>query len=79
MRHTRTKSLAVSAFFVLLSLMAQVARAQDERSHAVAPNALEIAYTVSMRRPHTHMLEVEARLRYANAAPTMRSTACPFL
>src|SRR5205823_2622077 len=59
MRHTRTKSLAVSAFFVLLFLAAHGARAQDERSRAVAPDAPEIAYTVSMRRPHTHMLEVE--------------------
>src|SRR5437763_9571775 len=77
MRHTRTKSLAASAFFVLLSLSAQGARAQDERSRAVAPNAPEIAYTISMRRPHTHMLEVEARLRYANAAPNSVSLRMP--
>ena len=77
MRHTRTKSLAVSAFFVLLSLSAQGARAQDERSRAVAPNAPEIAYTISMRRPHTHMLEVEARLRYAAAAPNSVSLVMP--
>jgi len=77
MRHTRTKSLAASAFFVLLSLAAQGARAQDERSRAVAPNAPEIAYTVSIRKPQTHLLEVEARLRYAAAAPNSVALRMP--
>src|SRR5438067_8192879 len=77
MRHTRTKSLAVSAFFVLLSLSAHAAHAQDERSRAAQPNAPEINYTVSIRKPHTHLLEVEARLRYASAAPTSLSLRMP--
>src|SRR5437763_956402 len=78
MRHTRTKSLAASAFFVLLSLSAQGALAQvDQRSRAPVHDAPEIAYTISMRRPHTHMLEVEARLRYAAAAPNSVSLVMP--
>jgi predicted metalloprotease with PDZ domain len=65
------KSLALVASLILLSLAATAAaRAQgDQRSRAVAPNAPEIGYTVSMPRPHTHLLEVEARLRYSAAAP----------
>ncbi|HWW74218.1 MAG TPA: hypothetical protein VNZ44_02415, partial [Pyrinomonadaceae bacterium] len=74
MRHTRTKSLAL---FLLLFLPASVARAQDERSRAVPPNAPEIAYTVSMPRPHTHLFEVEARLRYAAQAPASVELVMP--
>jgi predicted metalloprotease with PDZ domain len=67
--HTRAKSLAVIALFFLLSSAAQTARAQtDRRSRAVPPNAPEIGYTVSMPKPHTHLLEVEARLRYTASA-----------
>ncbi len=70
MRHTRTKSLAPAAYMLLLLLLAAPAalgvRAQttDRRSRAVPANAPEIAYIVSMPRPHTHLFEVEARLRY---------------
>ena len=67
MRHTRTKPLALFASLFLLA--AGAARAQDERSRAVPAGAPEIAYTVSMPRPHTHLFEVEARLRYASSAP----------
>jgi predicted metalloprotease with PDZ domain len=65
MRHTRAKLLA---FFTSLLLLTAYVNAQtDERSRTPAPDAPEITYTVSMPRPHTHMLEVEARLRYASA------------
>ena len=71
MRHMRTQSLALAAFLILLPFAAHSARAQaDERSRAVAPNAPEISYTVSMRKPYTHLLGVEARLRYSSGAPT---------
>jgi predicted metalloprotease with PDZ domain len=70
MRHTRAKSLAVIAILLLLSSAAPPLLAQtDQRSRAVPPDAPEIAYTVSMTRPQTHLLEVEARLRYAASAP----------
>jgi predicted metalloprotease with PDZ domain len=68
MRHSRAHSYALLTAVLLSALCAAAARAQTgERSREAAPNAPEIAYTVSMPRPHTHMLEVEARLRYANA------------
>lgn len=71
MRHTRTKSFALAACMLLLALAAPGARSQvaDQRSRAASPNAPEIAYTVSMPRPHTHLFEVGARLRYTGAAP----------
>jgi predicted metalloprotease with PDZ domain len=65
MRQTRAK---LPAFLTSILLLAATALAQtDERSRNVAPDAPEISYTVSMPRPQTHMLEVEARLRYATA------------
>ncbi|MDT5156751.1 MAG: hypothetical protein QOH51_1108 [Acidobacteriota bacterium] len=65
MRHTRTKPLALLASLVLLSLAATTAHAQgNQRERSVPPNAPEIGYTISIRRPQTHLFEVEARLRY---------------
>src|SRR5947209_29537 len=70
MRHTRAQSLALAAFLILLPFTAHSARAQaDERSRAAQPNAPEISYTVSIRKPYTHLLGVEARLRYSSGAP----------
>jgi predicted metalloprotease with PDZ domain len=75
MRHTRAKSLAVLISLLLLSIHA---RAQvNERSRTPAPNAPEIAYTVSMPRPYTHLLEVEVRLRYAAGAPAAVALVMP--
>ena len=78
MRHTRATSFALAASLLLLQLAAGTARAQapDPRSRAVPANAPEIAYTVSMPRPHTHLFEVEARLRYP-AAPTSLDLVMP--
>ena len=68
MRHTSARSYALLNVILLSLLLSTAAHAQaDERSRAQAPGAPEISYTVSMRRPQTHMLEVEARLRYASA------------
>jgi predicted metalloprotease with PDZ domain len=70
MRHTRTKRLALLASLILLSLAGTKARAQgNQRDRAVPGNAPEIAYTVSMTKPQTHLFEVEARLRYPASAP----------
>src|ERR1700750_230783 len=72
MRHTSARSYALLNVILLSFLFAHTALAQtDERSRAVAPNAPEIAYNVSMPKPQTHMLEVEARLRYASAPPAV--------
>jgi predicted metalloprotease with PDZ domain len=65
MRHTRAKLLAVITSLLLLNVCA-LAQA-DERSRTPAPNAPEISYTVSTPKPQTHLIEVEARLRYTSA------------
>ncbi|MET0625020.1 MAG: PDZ domain-containing protein [Pyrinomonadaceae bacterium] len=79
MRHTRAKTLALAACLATLQLAAAAVRAQspDPRSRAAAPNAPEIAYNVSMRRPHTHLLEVTARLQYRSAAPATVDLVMP--
>jgi predicted metalloprotease with PDZ domain len=78
MRQSRMNPLVVFASLLLLSLASHVARAQvDERSRTPAPNAPEIAYTVSMPKPYTHFLEVEARLRYAAGAPASVALVMP--
>ena len=78
MRHTRTQSLALAAFLILIPLAAQLARAQgDERSRAARPDAPEISYTVSMPKPYTHLLNVVARLRYSSGAPATLDLRMP--
>ena len=76
MRQTRALVFALLASLFPLSLGAH---AQDgERSRTSATPAPEIAYAVSIRRPHTHMLEVEARLRYpATGAPASVDLVMP--
>lgn len=72
MRHTRAKTLALAACLATLQLAAATlapAQSPNPRSRAAAPNAPDIAYTVAMPRPHTHLLEVTARLQYQRAAP----------
>src|SRR3712207_1507833 len=70
MRHTRPHAARaaslVLSLFALLVFDAQAAAAQN----AAAP---EIAYTVSMSQPHTHLLEVEARLRWREGAAPARA------
>jgi predicted metalloprotease with PDZ domain len=77
MRHTRAKSYAVAACLLLFSVNAARAQSGDQRSRAVPAGAPEIAYTVSMPRPHTHLFEVEARLRYGAAAPAALDLLMP--
>jgi predicted metalloprotease with PDZ domain len=59
MRHTRSQALALAALLLILSASSQAVYAQ-----AGAP---QIAYTVSMPRPETHLLEVETRLRWESS------------
>ncbi|HEV3470162.1 MAG TPA: PDZ domain-containing protein [Pyrinomonadaceae bacterium] len=63
MRQQRSQSLAVFTSLLIVVFAAAGARAEGQ---AAAP---EINFTVSMPRPHTHLLEVEMRLRYASGAP----------
>jgi predicted metalloprotease with PDZ domain len=82
MRHTRAKSLALAACLVTVTLQlaaapAATAQSPNPRSRAAAPNAPEIAYTVSMQRPHTHLFDVTARLQYRSAAPAAVDLVLP--
>lgn len=72
MRHTRLHA-ALAASFMLALFAVAPARAQ---SSAAAP---EISYTVSMSQPHTHLLEVEARLRWreGSTAPARAELVMP--
>jgi len=69
MRHTRAKSFASTACLFLLLLSVARAQTPDPRARAVPADAPDIAYTVSMPQPHTHLFNVEARLSYRGAAP----------
>jgi len=79
MLHTRTKSLALAACLFLLALSARTAPAQvaDQRARTLSAAAPEIAYVVSMPRPHTHLFEVETSLRYRGAAPASLDLVLP--
>jgi predicted metalloprotease with PDZ domain len=77
MRHTRAKSFALAATLFLLLLNVAHSQTTDQRSRAVPAGAPEIGYTVSMPRPHTHLFEVEARLRYTAAAPAALDLLMP--
>nr|MDQ3806367.1 peptidase M61 [Acidobacteriota bacterium] len=75
MRQPRSQSLAAVTSLVFLVFAVAHARAQgDVRAGSAAP---EINFTVSMPRPHTHLLEVETRLRYASAAPAAVDLVMP--
>lgn len=77
MRHTRAKSFALTACLFLFLIHAVRAQAPDQRARAVPADAPDINYTVSMPRPHTHLFEVEASLRYRGAAPAALDLLMP--
>jgi predicted metalloprotease with PDZ domain len=77
MRHTRAKSYALAACLSLLLLNVAQAQAPGPRSRAVPADAPEIAFNVSMPRPHTHLFNVEARVRYRAAAPAALDLLMP--
>jgi predicted metalloprotease with PDZ domain len=77
MRHTRAKSFALTATLVLFLLSGARAQVSDPRARAVPADAPEISYTVSMARPHTHLFDVEARLRYRASAPAALDLLMP--
>jgi predicted metalloprotease with PDZ domain len=72
MRHQFSSRAAGLALVVLLLAASQAAVAQDSRASAQP----EIAFTVSMSKPHTHLLEVEMRLR-ASRLPSQLNLIMP--
>jgi predicted metalloprotease with PDZ domain len=77
MRHTRAKSFALAACLSLCLLGVASAQVSNQRARTVPANAPEVAYTVSMKQPHTHLFDVEARLRYKAAAPAALELLMP--
>src|SRR5215213_5788952 len=79
MRHTRAKSFAPAAclFLFLLNAPAALSQSVDQRSRTVPAGAPEIAFNVSMPRPHTHLFNVEARVSYRAAAPASLDLLMP--
>lgn len=77
MRHTRAKSYALAACLFLFAVSAARAQTSGQRARAVAADAPEIVYTVSMPRPHTHLFNVEASLRYRGAPPAALDLLLP--
>ncbi len=77
MRHTCARSFALATTLFLFLLSGASAQVSDQRSRAVPADAPEISYTVSMPRPHTHLFEVEARLRYRADAPAALDLLMP--
>lgn len=77
MRHTRAKSFALAATLFLFLLNSAAAQVPAQRARAVPADAPEISYTVSMPRPHTHLFNVEARLRYRASAPAALDLRMP--
>jgi predicted metalloprotease with PDZ domain len=79
MRHTRAKSFAPAAclFLFLLNAPAAFSQSVEQRSRVVPAGAPEIAFNVSMPRPHTHLLNVEARVSYRASAPASLDLLMP--
>jgi len=80
MRHTRAHAHAVTPLFSLCVLLLTISGAaslaiaqtdgrRDGNSAGARQNAPDITFTVAMPQPHTHLLEVEMRVRFA-AAPS---------
>lgn len=66
-------SRAVGLALVLLLTAACVVSAQENRAGAQP----EISFTVSMRKPHTHLLEVEMRLKSSSRLPAQLNLVMP--
>lgn len=77
MRHTRAKTFALTACLFLSLLGGVRAQVSDQRSRVVPADAPEIAYTVSMARPQTHLFGVEAHVRYRASAPAALELLMP--
>lgn len=60
MNHTSFPAVKLAALTIVTIVFATATIAQTEKPRAAAP---QIAFTVSMPKPHTHMLEVEVRIK----------------
>ncbi|HEX8474289.1 MAG TPA: PDZ domain-containing protein [Pyrinomonadaceae bacterium] len=67
MRHFRTPALVLAFVWTLSLISLTEAQTNNRRTNTTNAAAPDIAYTVSMPEPHTHMLEVEMRVRSAAA------------
>ncbi len=65
MNQKYSSAVRVAALTILTAVCAAATIAQPEKSPAASP---QIAFTVSMPKPHTHMLEVEVRIKRRQAA-----------
>lgn len=76
MNHKYFSAVRLAALTILTAVCASAIIAQTEKPQAAAP---QIAFTVSMPKPHTHMLEVEVRIKHrADAsAPAEERLAMP--
>ncbi|MGI9067580.1 MAG: M61 family metallopeptidase [Pyrinomonadaceae bacterium] len=76
MNQKHSSLVGLAALTILTAVCAAVAIAQPEKSQAAAP---QISFTVSMPKPHTHMLEVEVRIkrRQGAAAPAEELLVMP--
>jgi predicted metalloprotease with PDZ domain len=72
MRPFRLHALWLPAIILLLA-SSQPAHCQNN-SRAAQP---DITYTVSMPKPHTHLLEVEARIRRTGSSPSQETLVMP--
>jgi len=83
MRQTRMRSFALAASLLLLAGLfpsdapGAARTAPRHQGGAAARTAPDISYTVSMPRPNTHLLEVEARLGYRQGAPAAVDLVMP--
>lgn len=73
MRHFRMRALALTSVLALYSVASSTAAAQ---TRAVVQTVPDITFTVSMPQPHTHLLEVEMRVRNA-ASPAQTDLVMP--
>ena len=78
MRRSRSLVPALALFVALYSCAATLTFAQPTTRRAPAAPASQraaaapdISFTVSMPRPHTHLLEVEMRVRMTTAQPNL--------
>ena len=78
MRHTRVHARAIASVALVLFAAVHSAGAQTRPAAAAQRGpAPEIAYTVSMPRPDTHLLEVELRLRWTGQTPATTDLVMP--
>jgi predicted metalloprotease with PDZ domain len=74
MRRLSARVAGLVAVLLVIALAAASSSAQDNRAGVRQP---EISYTVSMSKPHTHLLEVEMRLQDARALPGQVNLVMP--